>query len=685
MATRKPTPTQQLISTIQDLQQAILNLDEAFRSSAAAQKLRVPSEGETRTVSTRSLGETPTAEKPEHQSKDALHAKPAASARIGGYNLTGASEAQKLFILQKIIGSNESTVYSNTLGGGPSQTAAPKETPSSSGLQNDEQLLSWSMISHESGPNPVRSLAFRINDRAHTIRWAAQAAEALHNTVSKSVLGDMLSPVTGVLKGMTGTLADSAGIAALGTIGIEDILKNVGHLQQIGGQLGYGAPTGGYTFMGLPNPLAPFSQAARVGASIQALQQSLQGMNLNQGFGSGLTSQQAAAVVQGLTQQGFTEAPQGELASAVNNTVGQLPVVGSFIRGIVNMFTNPEGNQTLIAKNFVEPMMLKYGGSANAWLQLDSVLRYANTSMSQLKDTLQGIGEASRAANIPINDFLNQINQIGQTFQQMGGSPQAGMAIGMTTTSDTGLPPTLAVTAAQNSLFQGYMTGQYGVIPSGLTSLSPGSYVGGMLGFLQLIQKATAGFGHNVYGKNGVLLSSAYQQQLGLESQLTGFSPQYIRQMENDIKGQEARAYLSEYMGSAANSTGIWHWINAHGQTSAADYAKASAAWNEDIAPFWKNSGLTRGEMQRLSHISNMRDRLNALSNDIIKATHNDKWNQIYNNPNVATVQVEFTGLAAKFFRQAPSMAQQIANAGGPQMNSIINHLGYSHYPTLPR
>lgn len=289
--------------------------------------------------------------------------------------------------------------------------------------------------------------------------------------------------------------------------------------QNIGAQLGYqrGGALGG--FLPVANPFSPASAEGlrQLGDVAQAM------------FRPGVNLGQAEAIRAATTNYGFG----GSLGS---NVMSQL---------LVPLFQKFEGNPQIFLQNF--------GAS----------IRTGATNINQLKQVIDGLGTSAQAAHMNINDYMNAVGQVNQTFQQMGamGSQQAGLfSEGFSNLS--GLPPTVGAQMLQSPAIQALMSTQSGLPPWMLATMPSNMALGALSNSAQTMYNI---FSHmparNITMKNpfgGPPITetvSSQDQAYAMMAQTMGGNPQDWKQFLHGNDLQQKVGFLTG--GTTAGGMGL--------------------------------------------------------------------------------------------------------------------------------
>ena len=328
-------------------------------------------------------------------------------------------------------------------------------------LHNQQQTaVTMAMLGEHGGPAFARNAYMESYGLQQQLRWANTASGQLSSPWAQQALGNV--PGGGLVASAASTIGNATdwatkstanaamayGLYKLGS-GAVSAVGNIGDsltdARNLGGQLGQ-QTSGGLpaNFLGMSDQ-ADITGATGTGVGIKLVEEALQGRSFRGsgggGVGAGLPSALAQSDIQDIVGQGF---------------------------GANENIDGTQGDVTSIAQGLFRP--LQQGDNqidASSLGQFVPMLRNANTSVSQLVDTLSNLQAQSAATKENVNMLASSLAATGTAFEQMGGSPSQGAALGGAFTNMTGLDPQIASQLAQNPMFQGFAMSQAGVTQSG--------------------------------------------------------------------------------------------------------------------------------------------------------------------------------------------------------------------------
>lgn len=524
-----------------------------------------------------------------------------------------------------------------------------------------QTAFTLAMLGEHGGPAWVRNAYLEQFALSRSLKWAQNAAQGARDYAEAgSGAGAALAGrVTGssTFGAAEGALAMAAqhpwitlgglklaggalgGVAALG--------HSMTNWENIGAQLGEQVNGSRYLF-GFHNPLSPFfSGATSIGAGAAVNRQQLEGrLPGGMGMGSGLSSQQAKDAIQTIEGLGWG--------------------------GNENKYGG--GDIGVLANQLFGPLMKQYPGLSAADIgQFTPLLRNSGTSIDQLSASLKDLGTAAKATHETVGQAASSMTAFNEATANMG-SQQGGMEAAQGFRNVTGMDPQVLGQMMNNPLMQGLAMSRYGVLPSGLKDVNPGTLTSLSQSTLQMLQRATAGLNHNIVDSKGNVIETGDQRQMDQIAAMMNMNVADVRRLLNGAPEMTNRNRIESALGGSSGN-GFLAMVNAQDKTHTKSQQDAAQAyWDKNIAPYWKNTGISQAEMQRLSH-EGFRQRITDLRDDMNNANASATRSQIQQKPNNLTVQVQFTGMAAKFFQTLnnPTTAKQAANAGKSSIASAAN------------
>lgn len=433
--------------------------------------------------------------------------------------------------------------------------------------------------------------------------------------------------------------------------GFDKVMNFGAGMQQTGEALGYSPQTGigPSSIAGFRNPLAPYtSEAGQQGAGIRWDAEKMTRL------GTGITSSQAQEIYGSLAGMGFSNQQHDMLGL----TTG--------------------GDLENIATQLVAPLVKNTGMSPEVASQFANSLRNGNTSIKELSKTLQDIPEAAHAAREGINEYGESLQNFAEEAESMGATKQQGYQSGLGFTQATGLDPRLLGQMQQSPFFQGLALSQMGVLPSGIGALPGGSQVDLTMQAMKMAMNATAGLNQNKYetiGGKRVLVQAGSQAQQDQAAQLLGMSPEEFQRMYRN-KGQYTASANALTLLQSDTSQGWKNELAGAMQKSHGNLTKEQreilqkggqgvTGWDQ-ISQQLLNAGISKQEVSKIGN-EGFDKRASDVENLLAKLNKQNIAEEGQNN-----VQVQFTGLAAKFFQQVPiSAAKASSNAGGMSITSL--------------
>lgn len=553
--------------------------------------------------------------------------------------------------------------------------------------QESLQALTWQELGNIGGPlGRFKTQTYANRQYARAASGIGASLQTAFSNIDPSTGQTAIDPSTGLpvesgafktfMNNATNNLApafSAAGtvaskLAPAATIGQAAYLVGSGW-SQAGRDLGYGNAQTNAGFLGFHNPLNILGQQGEQGRSLAIEQQTLMGRNpWGQSVGPGMTEADAKATVQTLAGQGFSN----------QNGVS--------------------GDNTNIAENLVKPLV-NQGVSVAGATQWTVALRNSNTSISQLMSSLGNLGDAAKATKETTDTYNASLLKLAETQVSMGGTVANAAAAGKQFTDTTGLDPGVLSGFQQSPIYQGMMIAQNNVLPSGITDLTPGAQMQGMLSSIQLM--GGTGFGHGgafanldqnkTEGTGSIKAVSAYGSQLEasqIASMYPGVDQSQIQRLmiaqqgghlgnvinTEKALGSNLTGGINPQTGQMEYGSGIWSLLSkgnaqSWNQLSKVQQSRATEFWNQNIQGNLNDLQLHPGQIKALNATKNIRQRASLLQKDLGENQKNNPQNQI-------KVEMELKGAAAKhlqFAQNQKSIFTVIANAGGKLANNVLS------------
>jgi hypothetical protein len=419
--------------------------------------------------------------------------------------------------------------------------------------------------------------------------------------------------------------------------GVKGVLGQGESFHSFGANLGYnptGSSVGPSTVLGFRNPLS-LIPGLGTAASTQGSQAFAQEMILR--TNAGISGEAAKQIIDSLGEQGFS-------GNALDNLSQNLSVP------LVQQGMSPE-----IASQF-----------ANA-------TRNGDTSIQQLSDSLKNFGQIAIETREPINQAAESLLAFMQTAEEFGSTQGQAAATGTQFSTITGLDPQILGEEYSNPLYQGYMMSQYGIMPSGLATADTGTQTAGMLGVLKLAMNSTSGLDTPTYRMiDGVrvMVQTGRERQIAQAAQLVGQSPAIAERLWRNQGRITAASRASSLLNSQEGWQNEMKKMEAHGATltghemellnSGKPDSEGGDSWVSwaKISNEARKAGVSAKDLAAYS-----KDPLHERANDLNAALRKVGKQQIYNNQQ--KVGIQFTGAAAKWFKQNTNATTLTMHAGG--------------------
>ena len=139
--------------------------------------------------------------------------------------------------------------------------------------------------------------------------------------------------------------------------------------------------------------------------------------------------------------------------------------------------------------------LVKQGQQAEDVMPLfDQALRRGNSSVSEIRNTLDHLGDTARRARIPMSELTQSIATSAEAWQRHGATFAQGAAASRGWTDITGLPPQLGAQQLDNPIIQGLTMSRTGMLPSQMAALGPSGVHGLTIESMEMMMDLSTGF-----------------------------------------------------------------------------------------------------------------------------------------------------------------------------------------------
>lgn len=269
---------------------------------------------------------------------------------------------------------------------------------------------------------------------------------------------------------------------------------------------------------------------------------------------------------------------------------------------------------------------------------MDRSTRFGAAALSTFNEAMYQVPQAAKTAKVSITDMMSQMDQLGQYNTQIGGPYQAGLLNALDWAQTTGMPPAVMGQLMQNPLVIGQTFAATGLMPQMQGLASPFQHMEGIMGTLNMLNRAIITPGTRTYRDPITGLTSTVsgeKQKAALISSQLGIP---IDQVQALLKNQTGIMHGMEVQ----NSSEMWRnaiiGAGQHGRLGQAQNELLGAPWarlleaaktatgsrGEKIFEDWdyyrqlRNEGKSKTEAHRLAQaeaISNVR---NAGTHDVL-------------------------------------------------------------------
>lgn len=299
-------------------------------------------------------------------------------------------------------------------------------------------------------------------------------------------------------------------------------------------------------------------------------------------------------------------------------------------------------------------LQLEPGEIIDAW---QKAILAGGESMSQFTQVMSDVVPAARSARMNVEEFNASADQLGETFQNLGGTYVGGRRAANQFSLLTGMAPQVLQQTMQNQLVQGITFGQTGILPQ-LQGMLPGSMLTqqstNTLGMLVNLFRGGLSNQH-VAVPGGHMTISAEDQAIALAGQQLGLDREaafrLYHQQRNISRLGPAQSALDAYQQDierARNRTGGSGPAFRRAVNAINAGRGNSRVSRQDIADALNRAGFN-GDAIALRHEgTGIQDALSAAERDRFKNIY-DKQSGSGRAPNVQ-VAIELRGEAKKMF-----------------------------------
>lgn len=240
-------------------------------------------------------------------------------------------------------------------------------------------------------------------------------------------------------------------------------------------------------------------------------------------LGAGI-SDVASSAWTGLTTPGLStgQVMQGKQQLSELGWTPDSPMYGQLSAG-VNELTQTGGSRLGLNPNTTE--------------LLDQSTRYGTASLEGMVSTLKKIPGAANDAQVSWEQMASDMKSMGDLYNSQGGTVAAGAKFAQQWATQTGLPPSVALAAAQNPFVQSVGTMQTGLMPQLQGLMSPSERIDSTFSAVNQMYGAMSGMQPSsspIPGPGGFTNQvSSRDQAAALAGQFTGLKPEVIKAMTN--------------------------------------------------------------------------------------------------------------------------------------------------------
>jgi hypothetical protein len=316
-----------------------------------------------------------------------------------------------------------------------------------------------------------------------------------------------------------------------------------------------------------------------------------------------------------------------------------------------------------VAMGVMAPVFRQTGMAPQVMAEFLGAIRTGTASFHNVREELEGLAPAARAAQMNLDQFAQQAAAVGEANQSMGGTFRGGVTKATDFSLATGLPPDRAAQLMQNPFVQGMMLSQSGLPPQISGALGPSAFSNSVY--------SAADLAYGMYRKSfrdtRTPIKDVHGNVVGYET-LTG--DRQARAMAAQTLGMDLEEFdklrRNERQSKAASSL--------LGATNAWAHQKGSGiSWGE-ITGMMHDAGISQRDITRISHMSTA-GREKAIQDAL------GKTKQAQNQQHSNAVEIKLDGPAANLFKlvdknggkAGKSIWKEMSNAGGAALQEMTN------------
>lgn len=196
--------------------------------------------------------------------------------------------------------------------------------------------------------------------------------------------------------------------------------------------------------------------------------------------------------------------------------------------------------------------------SPDYYTMMDQSTRYGAASLNEFNQVMKGVPDAAKAAHQSIGDVMADMSSMGNFNKSIGGTFYGGIQAAQDWQNVTGTPASVMQTLQQNPFVKGATFSQTGLMPFEQGLASPFQKTQGILGALNMLNRAIVAPKNYAYKDPITGLSkevSGQQQKEALLAQQMGVSPEMIHVMLSNQKGWQNGMALTNSAETLTQST----------------------------------------------------------------------------------------------------------------------------------
>lgn len=167
----------------------------------------------------------------------------------------------------------------------------------------------------------------------------------------------------------------------------------------------------------------------------------------------------------------------------------------------------------------------------------DQAIRNGNTSLIDLRETLDNLGPSARAAHMSLTEYQEGLDQFANQLQGQGATYGEGVRTGRALSNAYGMSPQQMGAFTQSPLVQAFGAVQYGALPQEFGALGTAGIASATGGAVDQALRAFSGFKDNpIRNAQGKIITPGNKRQLIMAAQALGVPMETLQRYQQGRK-----------------------------------------------------------------------------------------------------------------------------------------------------